>query len=102
MTVTKEDLRDFTLFANHKLENGAAGTLSELASEWESQRLGERSSRENSAIPVDSDTIRELAKFFPDVQDERRLREALARRGGVTTAEMLGNAMLAAARSGRE
>ena len=101
MAVTKEDLRDFARFADEKLSNGGAGTLFEWACEWESQRKDNRSTI-GSAIPVDSETIRELAKFFPDVQDEQKLKRALARRGGVTTAEMLGKAVLAAARARRE
>ena len=38
MAVTKEDLRDFTRFADEKLERGAADSLVALAGEWESQR----------------------------------------------------------------
>ena len=38
MAITKEDLRDFTHFANQKLENGGVATLSDLVHEWESRR----------------------------------------------------------------
>lgn len=95
MAVTKEDLRDFTHFADEKLDNGGAATMSELVYEWESQR------EQREPIQVDVETIRELAKFFPNMQDEERLRQALGRHGGATTAEMLGKAMLTAARAGR-
>jgi hypothetical protein len=95
MAVTKEDLRDFTHFANEKLEDGGAATMSDLVCEWEAHRGS------GDPIQVDSETLRELAKFFPDVHDEERLRQALGRHDGVTTAEMLGKAMLAAVRAGR-
>ena len=38
MPLTKEDLRNFTQFADAKLSEGAADSLLELAGEWESQR----------------------------------------------------------------
>jgi hypothetical protein len=36
-----------------------------------------------------------LAAAFPDVRDDEKLREALSRRGGVTTAQMLAKAAAA-------
>jgi hypothetical protein len=102
MAVTKEDLRDFTRFAEAKLQNGETGTLVELVREWESQRRDKNSGVANCAIQVDPETLQGLAKAFPVEQDEELLRRALARRGGVTTAEMLGKAVLAAARTARE
>ncbi len=101
MALTKDDLRHFINFADEQLKNGGADSLVELAGEWEAQRRQQSSSGADRAIQVDPDTIRELAKAFPDVQDEQKLQRALSRRGGVTTAEMLGKAMLAAARAGR-
>jgi hypothetical protein len=94
MAVTKEDLREFARFADQQLKNGET-TMVELVELWESQRLN------GDQIQVDIETVRELAKFFPDEQDEERLKRAIERRGGVTTAEMLGKAMLAAVRAGR-
>ncbi len=38
MAVTKQDLRDFTQFADARLAGGGAGTLVELAGEWEVRR----------------------------------------------------------------
>jgi hypothetical protein len=95
MAITKEDLRDFAHFANQKLENGGAATLSDLVHEWESRRTS------SAPIQADVETIRNLAAFFPEVKDEEQIRRALERRDGVTTAEMLGKAMLAAVRAGR-
>jgi len=37
MAVTREELRDFTRFADAKLANGGASSLSELVAEWEAQ-----------------------------------------------------------------
>jgi hypothetical protein len=102
MSVTREDLHDFTRFADEKLQNGASRTLLELAREWESQRPEKEPTDANCAIQVDPETLQKLAKAFPDVQDDEQLRRALARRGGVTTAEMLGKAVLAAARAAHE
>lgn len=94
MSVTNQDLRDFTLFATEKLNNGASDSLLDLAREWEARRYV----REITVgVQIDPDTAKLLAKFFPDVHDEERLQRALARRGGVTTAEMLRNAAAAAA-----
>jgi hypothetical protein len=102
MAITKDDLRDFTRFADERLENGGADSLVALAGEWESQRRERKSVATNCAISVDSETLQKLAKAFPDVQDEEQLRRALARSGGVTTAEMVGKAVLAAARTARQ
>jgi hypothetical protein len=102
MAVTKEDLYDFTRFAGEQLENGAAGTLLDLVRKWESHRRENRSTSANCAIQVDCETLQKLAEAFPDVENEELLRRSLARRGGVTTAEMLGKAVLAAARTARE
>jgi hypothetical protein len=101
MAITEGDLRSFINFADEKLKNGGSVSLVELAGEWEMRHRGQTSGETNPAIQVDQETIRELAKAFPDVDDKQKLQQALARRGGVTTAEMLGKAMLAAARAGR-
>ena len=101
MAVSKDELRNFINFADEMVKNGGAESIVDLASEWEAQRQETRSSGSNHAIQLDPETVRELAKAFPDVQDKESLERALARRGGVTTAEMLGKAMLAAARAGR-
>jgi hypothetical protein len=102
MAVTKEDLRDFSRFADVKLQNGVTGTLVDLVREWEAQRQEKNSNAANCGIQVDPETLQKLAKAFPDVDDEEQLRRALARRGGVSTAEMLGKAVLAAARAAQE
>jgi hypothetical protein len=38
MALTKDDLRDFTRFADDRLAHGGADSLIELAGEWEAQR----------------------------------------------------------------
>jgi hypothetical protein len=38
MNVTKDDLRDFTRFADERLDRGGEVSLIELAGEWEAQR----------------------------------------------------------------
>ena len=99
MAVTKEDLREFNRFADEKLERGGADSIVELAGEWEAQRHEVQSSVTNGVsnlIDIDEDTLRALAAAFPDVQDEHKLRQALARRGGITTAQMLAKAAAAA------
>jgi hypothetical protein len=101
MAVTQDDLRNFISFADEKLKNGGADSIIELAGEWEMRRQDNTSAGIHKVVNVDEQTIQELSKAFPDVRDEQRLQRALARRGGVTTAEMLGKAMLAAARAGR-
>ena len=103
MAVTKKELRDFIRFAEEKLETSGNGTLIDLVCEWETQRGGGgNSSVASCEIQVDPETLQKLAKAFPDSQNEEQLRRSLARRDGVTTAEMLGRAVLAAARVARE
>jgi hypothetical protein len=102
MAVTKDELCDFIRFADEKLENGGNGTLVDLVREWESQRGGENSSVTSCEIQVDPETLQKLVNAFPDSQNDEQLRQSLARRDGVTTAEMLGRALLAAARVARE
>ena len=98
MAVTKEDLQGFQRFADGKLENGGADSLVELASEWEAQRRG----MSESPSEIDAPTLSLLAAAFPEVEDMGKLQQALARRGGVTTAQLLSNAALAAEKSGQE
>lgn len=101
MAITKKDLQSFNRFADAKLENGRANSLIELAYEWETRRDEDGTGIGDRPIQVDEATIQELANAFPDVHDEAQQKRALERRDGVTTAEMLGKAVLAAARAGR-
>jgi hypothetical protein len=97
MAVTKEDLRNFQRFADEKLDNGGSDSLVELASEWEAQRRG----KSESLSEIDAPTLSLLAAAFPEVEDKGKLQQALARRGGVTTAQLLSNAALAAEKSAK-
>jgi len=98
MAITKEDLRNFQRFADEKLDNGGSNSLVDLASEWEAQR---RRTSERVA-KIDAPSLGLLAAAFPEVEDVGKLQQALARRGGVTTVQLLSNAALAAEKSATE
>ena len=105
MAVTKEDLSEFNRFADEKLRLGSAESIVALAGEWElQQREAQEIFANGTAIQenVDAVSVRKLAIFFPAVQDEQQLREALSRSGGVTTAEMLAKAAKAAVEGTKE
>ena len=89
MAVTKEDIREFNRFVEKKLANGGAKSLAALVSEWESLRG-------KSGHELDEQTTRAFSTAFPEGQDEFELQQALARRGGITTAELLSKAAIAA------
>ncbi len=90
MAFTKEDLRDFNQFANARLDNSVVDSLVVLVNEWETkQQGGELPPLE---VKIDDKTLRSLAAAFPDVEDLEKLRAALSRRGGLTTAQMLAKA----------
>ncbi len=101
MAITKEDLSDFIRFADGKLANGGAGSLVELACEWQLRQPAEGLDPESFVLEADPDTIRKLAEAFPDKHDEHPSPGGLSHGGGVTTAEMIGRAVLAAARAAR-
>jgi hypothetical protein len=89
MAITSRELNEFTEFVGERIKSGDAGTLVALASEWEARRR-------NGAIAVDAESLAALAAAFPDVDDDQQLRQAMSRKGGVTTQEMLRKAALAA------
>jgi hypothetical protein len=101
MAITKEDLSDFIRFADEKLANGGTGSLVELACEWQLRQPAEELHPDNFVLEADPATIRKLAEAFPDNGDEHPLPSGNSHRGGVTTAEMIGRAVLAAARAAR-
>jgi hypothetical protein len=95
MAVTKADLQDFSQFANQRLENGDVDSLVTLVGEWEAKhKTAEKFVTELPPLDVNIDekTLRSLAAAFPDVEDPEKLRAALSRRGGLTTAQMLAKA----------
>lgn len=99
MAITKEELRDFSRFANERLERGEAASLVELAGQWEVERNKMGCPDANSKTLCDSlndETVRILAAAFPDTLDDAQLQRALERRGGVTTAQLLAKAAAAA------
>jgi len=105
MAITKEDLRDFTRFADERLHNGGADSLVALAGEWESlHQKGEIGVVDLPPLDLDIDeeTLRALAAAFPDVDDPEKLRRAASRRGGLTTAQMLAKAAAVAEQAGRQ
>ena len=89
MAITSRELNEFTEFAGERIKSGEADTLVALASEWEARRR-------NGAIAVDAESLAALAAAFPDVDDDQQLRQAMSRKGGITTQEMLRKAALAA------
>lgn len=98
MAISKEDLHDFSRFADEKLNSGETTSLVELAAQWEARRLEIREIEldiRKIHPDVDAETLRLLAAAFPE-PDERQLQRAFARRGGATTAQMLANAASAA------
>jgi hypothetical protein len=99
MPITKDDLQDFQRFAGEKLERGLAESLVTLAGEWEAQRQVVNQG-ESEVRPIEmglsSDEWRKLVAAFPDVEDKAKFQQALGRRGGVSTAQMLANAASAA------
>ena len=105
MAITKEELRDFGRFADEKVEHGEAASIVELAGQWEAQR-GERSKpvADDSCVDLDIDatSIIALRAAFPDKLDDRKLQQALARRDGITTAELLAKATAAGEKASRK
>jgi hypothetical protein len=98
MAVTKEELREFTRFADEKLAQGDVESIVDLAGQWETRcRNATTSTDKGEPIfeDISEETLRFLAAAFPDVRDDEKLRDALSRRGGVTTAQMLANAAAA-------
>jgi hypothetical protein len=71
MALTKDDLRDFQRFADQKLDNGGARSLSELVSEWEAQRreMDETITdiRESHA-DIEAGRVASIADAFADVR----------------------------------
>jgi hypothetical protein len=95
MPFTKDDLLDFNRFAGEKLERGAADSLVVLVGEWETKRQREKQIVNELPpldVNIDEKTLQSLAAAFPDVEDPEKLRAALSRRGGLTTAQMLAKA----------
>jgi hypothetical protein len=105
MPFTKDDLQDFNRFAGEKLERGVADSLVVLVGEWETKR--QRETQVVIELPpleinIDEKTLQALAAVFPDVEDPEKLRAALSRRGGLTTAQMLAKAAALGQRASQE
>ncbi len=82
MAITKDDLRDFSRFADEKLNGGAAQSLVELAGQWEAQRC-EAQRREveetvadirASHADIDAGRVSGVADAFADVRKQLGLR----------------------------
>jgi hypothetical protein len=91
MPITKEDVKDFSRFAEQMVEESAVQSLIELAAEWEAVRCAPSN---NASLKADSITV--LGKAFPDVNSPQQLQESLRRTGGITTQQLLDKAMAAA------
>ena len=73
MAITKEDLRDFTRFADEKLERGVADSLVALAGEWESQRREMENTVADirqSHVDIDSGRVSSVADAFADARKQ--------------------------------
>ena len=70
MAVTRDDLQDFHRFAYAKLAGGEAGSLLDLAREWESARQTEQSvaALRESDADVQAGRVKPLDKAFAEVR----------------------------------
>lgn len=104
MSISIEDVREFARFAEGVVENTAASSLVDLARQWEAAgREAKRiSAREPERASADAKALETLAAAFPEVDDPRELEAALSRRGGVTTAQLIDNAVRAAEKTSRQ
>ena len=86
--------QDFNQFANERLENSVVDSLVMLVNEWKTKQQSEEQIADLPPLEVNIDekTLRSLVAAFPDVDDPEKLRAALGRRGGLTTAQMLAKA----------
>ena len=71
MAVTKEELRDFQRFADEKINQGAANSLIDLASEWEADRREAEQTladiRESHA-DIDAGRVAPVADTFAEIR----------------------------------
>jgi hypothetical protein len=98
MAVAKEELQAFTRFADEKLAQGEVVSIADLAGQWEAlcrEATVPVGTGEPICADISEETLRFLAAEFPDIRDDEKLRQALGRRGGVTTAQMLAKAAAA-------
>lgn len=75
MAVTKEDLQDFTRFADEKLERGVAVSLVALVGEWESQRREIEDTAADirqSYLDIDAGRVGSVADAFADARKQLR------------------------------
>jgi hypothetical protein len=71
VAVTKEELRDFQRFADEKINQGAANSLIDLASEWEADRREAEQTladiRESHA-DIDAGRVAPVADTFAEIR----------------------------------
>jgi hypothetical protein len=104
MSISIDDVREFARFAEGVLENTGADSLVDLARQWETAGRETKplsASRPEDAA-ADAKALEMLAAAFPEVDDPRQLEAALSRRGGVTTAQLIKNAVQAAEKASRQ
>ena len=70
MAVTRDDLQEFHRFADAKLAEGGAGSLLDLAREWESARQNEESvaALRESDADVQAGRVKPLDRAFVEVR----------------------------------
>ncbi len=103
MSISIDDVREFARFAEGVLENNGADSLVDLARQWET--VGREAKQLSASQPeyatADAKALEMLAAAFPEVDNPRQLEAALSRRGGVTTAQLMKNAIQAAEKASR-
>lgn len=103
MSISIDDVREFARFAEGVLENNGADSLVDLARQWEATGREARrlSASQADCTTADAKSLEKLAAAFPEVDNPRQLEAALSRRGGVTTAQLIKNAIQAAEKASR-
>lgn len=81
MSISSDDLRDFQLFANERLNSGDVSSLVELANQWEARREHARQRDRDETLAdihashadVDAGRVIPLAEAFSDIRQQLRL-----------------------------
>jgi hypothetical protein len=101
MAFTSDDLRDFTHYAEAHLKDGVADSIAQLANRWERERAALNAEKPVAVFDPTQPLEEQIAGGGEVILGARDLREALGRKGGVTTAELLAKAAAVAKDAGR-
>ena len=77
MAVTKDDLQAFKCFADEKLANGGADSISDLVRQWEAQRESQETIADilESHADIEAGRVKPLDEAFADVRKKIGLPE---------------------------